>query len=151
MVRRKRLAAVTLLIALGAPFSWADVGGKITGTVKDQTNAVIAGATVVAVNTATGMKQMTKTDEQGSYAFPVLPVGQYEIDVTADGFNPNKTRSLAIDINAALTVDVTLQVSDQNQTVIVTEGAARVGNAATQLGEVIHHQQDTTHSLHRRG
>src|ERR1700737_1597650 len=56
---------------------WADVGGKITGVVKDQTDAVIAGATVAAVSTATGVKKTTKTDEQGSYAFPVLSVGQY--------------------------------------------------------------------------
>jgi hypothetical protein len=150
MIRRNRLAAVTLLIALGAPLSWADVGGKITGTVKDQTNAVIAGATVVAVNTATGVKQTAKTDEQGSYAFPVLPVGQYEIDVTADGFKPNKTRGLAIDINAALTVDVTLQVSDQNQTVTVTEGAAQVETSDTQLGQVIDSKQVTSIPLNGR-
>src|SRR5580692_11623774 len=128
----------------------ADVGGKITGVVKDQTDAVIAGAKVVAINTATGIKQTTKTDDQGSYAFPVLPVGRYEIDVTADGFKPNKTRSLAIDINAALTVDVTLQVSDQSQTVTVTEGAARVETSDTQLGQVINSQQITSIPLNGR-
>ena len=126
----KLTARTALLVALSVLFqlnaAWADVGGKITGVVKDQTDAVIAGATVIAVNTATGVKQTTKTDEQGSYAFPVLPVGQYEIDVKADGFKPNKTKGLAIDINAALTVDVTLQLSEQGQTVTVTEGAAQV-------------------------
>jgi hypothetical protein len=142
------LVALSVLFQLTA--AWADVGGKITGTVKDQTNAVIAGATVVAVNTATQVKQTTKTDEQGSYSFPVLPVGQYEIDVTADGFKPNKTRSLAIDINAALTVDVTLQVSDQNQTVSVNEGAARVETSDTQLGQVIDSKQVTSVPLNGR-
>jgi hypothetical protein len=150
----KPTVRTTLLVALSVLFqltaAWADVGGKITGTVKDQTNAVIAGATVVAVNTATQVKQTTKTDEQGSYSFPVLPVGQYEIDVTADGFKPNKTRSLAIDINAALTVDVTLQVSDQNQTVSVNEGAARVETSDTQLGQVIDSKQVTSVPLNGR-
>jgi len=150
----KPTVRTTLLVALSVLFqltaAWADVGGKITGTVKDQTNAVIAGATVVAVNTATQVKQTTKTDEQGSYSFPVLPVGQYEIDVTADGFKPNKTRSLAIDINAALTVDVTLQVSDQNQTVTVNEGAARVETSDTQLGQVIDSKQVTSVPLNGR-
>jgi Carboxypeptidase regulatory-like domain len=150
----KLTVRTTLLVALSVLFqltaAWADVGGKITGTVKDQTNAVIAGATVVAVNTATQVKQTTKTDEQGSYSFPVLPVGQYEIDVTADGFKPNKTRSLAIDINAALTVDVTLQVSDQNQTVSVNEGAARVETSDTQLGQVIDSKQVTSVPLNGR-
>jgi hypothetical protein len=96
MLRRNRLAIMTLLIALGAPLSWADVGGKITGTVKDQTNSVIPGAIVTALNTATGLKQTTKTDEQGNYSFPVLPVGQYEIDVAAEEFKLNRTQNLAI-------------------------------------------------------
>ncbi len=46
------------LFLLGSPeLAQAAVGGKITGTVKDQTNAVIPGATVTALNTATGVKQ----------------------------------------------------------------------------------------------
>src|SRR5579872_7371657 len=142
------LAALSILFLLNT--AWADVGGKITGVVKDQTDAVIAGATVVAVNTATGVKQTTKTDEQGSYAFPVLPLGQYEIDVTADGFKTNKTSGLAIDINAALTVDVTLQLSEQDQTVTVTEGAAHVETSDTQLGQVIDSKQVTSIPLNGR-
>src|ERR1700730_5968362 len=94
----RRVVLITMGILLAASVGWAEVGGKITGVVKDETEAVIGRATVVAVNTATGVKQTTKTDEQGSYAFPVLPVGKYEIEVTADGFKPNKTRSVAIDI-----------------------------------------------------
>src|SRR5580693_5177044 len=109
------VVALSILFQLNA--AWADVGGKITGVVKDQTDAVIAGATAVAVNTATGVKQTTKTDEQGNYTFPVLPVGQYEIVVSADGFRSSRTRGLTVDINTALTVDVTLEVSEQNQTV----------------------------------
>jgi hypothetical protein len=150
----KLTVSMALVVALSVLFqlnaAWADVGGKITGVVKDQTDAVIAGATVVAVNTATGVKQTTKTDEQGSYAFPVLPVGPYEIDVTAEGFKPNKTRHLAIDINAALTVDVTLQLSEQDQTVTVTEGAARVETSDTQLGQVIDSKQVTSIPLNGR-
>lgn len=147
---RNRIVLTTLGIALVASSGGAEVGGKITGVVKDQTNAVIAGATVAAVNTATGVKQTTKTDEEGSYAFPVLPVGQYEIDVTADGFKPSKTRGLAIDINAALTVDVTLQLSEQDQTVTVTEGAAQVETSDTQLGQVIDNKQVTAIPLNGR-
>lgn len=113
------MAACLSLFSLNV--AWADVGGKITGVVKDRTEAVIAGATVIAVNAATGVKQTTKTDAQGSYTFPVLPVGQYEIDVTADGFKSNETRGLTIDINTALTVDVTLQLSEQNENITVTE------------------------------
>src|SRR6202011_6307195 len=108
-----RIVLIILGMVLAASSGRAEVGGKITGVVKDQSGAVIAGATVVAINTATAVQQTTNTDQQGSYAFPVLPVGQYEIDVTADGFKPNKTNGLAININAGLPVDLTLRVRDQ--------------------------------------
>jgi Carboxypeptidase regulatory-like domain len=142
------VAVLSVLFPLIA--SRADVGGKITGVVKDQTDAVIAGAKVVAINTATGIKQTTKTDELGSYTFPVVAVGQYEIEVVADGFQSYKTSGLTIDINTALTVDVTMQLGDQNETVTVTEGAARVETSDTQLGQVINSQQITSIPLNGR-
>jgi hypothetical protein len=145
-----RMLAAMIACLLSPTLTQADVGGKITGTVKDQTNAAIAGATVTARNTATGLKQTTKTDGQGTYSFPVLPVGQYEIDVSADGFKPSRTPGVAININAALTVDITLQVSEQNQTVTVTENGARVETSDTQLGQVIDSKQVTSIPLNGR-
>jgi hypothetical protein len=147
-LRMMLVAVLSVLFPLIA--TRAEVGGKITGVVKDQTDALIAGAKVVAINTATGIKQTTKTGEQGSYTFPVLPVGQYEIEVAADGFKSYKTSGLTIDINTALTVDVTMQVSDQSQTVTVTEGAARLETSDTQLGQVINSQQITSIPLNGR-
>jgi hypothetical protein len=151
MLRRvNRIVRIILGFALAASSARAEVGGKITGVVKDQSDAVIASATVVAINTATGVKETTKTDDQGSYAFPVLSVGQYEIYVTADGFKPNKTRGFAVDSNAALTVDVTLQLNEQDQSVTVTEGAAQVETSDTQLGQVIDSKQVTSLPLNGR-
>jgi hypothetical protein len=143
------MAAVALCMLLIPP-AWSQSAGKIAGTVKDQTNGTIPGAAVVAINIATGVKQSTKTDEQGSYSFPVLPVGQYEIDVTADGFKPGKAHGLTININAALTVDITLQVSEQNETVTVTEAGARVETTDTELGQVIDSKQVTSIPLNGR-
>lgn len=134
---------VVVLMASSSPIAHADVVGKIAGTVKDQTNAVIPGAMVEAANTATGVKQTATTDEQGNYSFPDLPVGQYEINVTAEGFNASKTPGLTINIGTALTVDVTLRISGQNQTVSVSENAVRVETSDTQLGEVIESKQVT--------
>ena len=45
---------------------------------------MIAGAAVAAINHAAGVKQTTKSDVQGRYSFPVLPVGQYAIEIALD-------------------------------------------------------------------
>lgn len=142
------LAAFSLWFLLGT--ARAQVGGKITGIVKDQTNAVIPGATVVALNIATGVKHETTTSAQGSYSFPIVPLGQYEIDVTAQGFKPNQTQGLTININTALTVDVTLELTGQKQTVTVTGGSSRVETSDTQLGQVIASKQITSVPLNGR-
>jgi hypothetical protein len=147
-VRTALFAALSISFWLSA--GMAEVGGKITGVVKDQTGGIIPGATVVVLNTATGVKQTTVTNAEGTYSFPVLAVGQYDIDVTADGFKPNKTKGLQIDINMALTVDVTLQINEQNATVTVTEGAAQVETSDTQLGQVINSAQVTALPLNGR-
>jgi Carboxypeptidase regulatory-like domain len=133
-----------------AALVWADGGGRITGTVMDQTGAVIPGGTAVLVNTATGVSQTTTTRDDGTYTFPVVPVGDYEIDVTALGFKPYRRTGIVIDINSALTIDVTLQVGQQAQSVTVAEEAARVEATDTQLGQVIGSKQVTEIPLNGR-
>jgi Carboxypeptidase regulatory-like domain len=125
-----------IIVVLVASAVRAEVGGKITGAVKDQTGSVIPGAAVVITNAATGIKQTATTDQDGVFTFPVLSVGQYQIDVTSDGFKPYRKTGLIIDIGSALLVDITLQVLEQDQSIMVTENAAQVETADTQLGQV---------------
>jgi len=132
----KFLILVVLLFTFGSAIR-AEVGGKITGVVKDQTGSVVAGAAVVVTNTETGVKLTATTDQEGVFTFPVLSVGQYEIDVTSDGFKAYRKTGVAIDINSALVVDVTLQVKEQDQSILVTEDAAHVETTDTQLGQVL--------------
>src|ERR1039458_5715513 len=66
----------------------ADAGGSISGTVKDPSGAVIPKATVTATNIDTGVAQVGATNDSGVYSFPALPVGHYNLDVTAAGFRP---------------------------------------------------------------
>lgn len=74
--REKFLFLLVLVFALVSA-TRAEVGGKITGVVKDQTWSVIPGATVVVTNTQTGVKLTTTTDQDGVFTFPVLAVGRY--------------------------------------------------------------------------
>jgi hypothetical protein len=83
----------------------AEVTGKITGVISDQSGSVVMGATVVVTNAATGIKQTIKTDQDGVFTFPVLPVGQNRIDVTLDGFKDYTRSGLVIDIDSALVVE----------------------------------------------
>jgi Carboxypeptidase regulatory-like domain len=126
-----------LVVVLVASAARGEVGGKVTGAVKDQTGSVIPGATVVITNTQTGVKLTATTDQDGVFTFPVLSVGQYQIEMTSDAFKPYRKTGLVIDIDSALVVDVTLQVKEQDQSIMVTEDAAQVETTDTQLGQIL--------------
>jgi Carboxypeptidase regulatory-like domain len=134
---RIKFLLLAVLVSVVVSAVHAEVGGKITGSVKDQTGSVIPGATVVVTNTQTGVKLTVTTDQDGVFTFPVLGVGQYQIDVTSDGFKAYRKTVIGIDINSALVLDVTLQVKEQNQSIMVTEDAAQVETTDTQLGQVL--------------
>lgn len=131
---------------------FAQVGGRITGSVKDPSGAYITAASVVAVNVATGVKQETRTNEQGVYTFPAVAVGRYNIEISAPGFTPYRRSGVAIDVNSAPQVDVTLQLAGQSTTVEVTEeaGQLQVEKSDTQLGQTITSQRITEVPLNGR-
>ena len=92
-----RILLLLIVVVLVASAARAEVGGRITGAVKDQTGSVIPGATVVVTNTQTGVKLITTADQDGVFTFPVLSVGQYQIDVTSDAFKSFTKTGLVID------------------------------------------------------
>jgi hypothetical protein len=77
---------------------FADDGGKVMGTVKDQTGAVLPNADVALASKATGAAQSTKTDSAGTYMFPLVPVGTYTLSVHASGFNPVEHEGVDVNI-----------------------------------------------------
>ena len=127
------------LVLLGTAL--AGVGGSISGTVKDQSGAAIALASVVLVNSSTGVGQSTTADARGAYAFPVLPVGGYVLEVNHPGFRPYRRTGIALDANSSLLLDVTLQVGERSDAVTVSDSAVHLDTYSSQVGEVINGEQ----------
>ena len=149
-VARKKSLIILALMFVFVFVVRAEVGGKITGVVRDQTGSVIPGAAVIVTNTQTDAKLTATTDQDGVFTFPVLSVGQYQIDVNSDGFKPYRKTGLVIDIDSALVVDVTLQLKEQDQSIMVTENAAQVETSDTQLGQVLGSKKVTEIPLNGR-
>ena len=83
---------VSLLFSVPAE---AGTGGSISGIVKDQTSAGIPGATLTLVNLDLKTTYTAKTDAQGLYSFPNLPVGRYDMTIRAEGFKSHERTNLA--------------------------------------------------------
>ena len=152
-VKRLLHAPAILLFLTGfffPAFSWASVGGSISGTVKDPSGSVLPNATVEAREVNKDLTYSTHTDRGGYYALPVLPVGRYELDVQAPGFRDYHRKDIVLDTNAALTLDASLQVGDASETVNVSDNALHVETIGTQLGQVITGSQMTSVPLNGR-
>jgi Carboxypeptidase regulatory-like domain len=137
-VRTPFLILVILSLVFPALSLHAATGGGISGTVADPTGAVVAGATLKLINTAQQTIYQVASDRQGLYGFPNLPVGLYDLTITAPGFASQKKTNLTVDTDSALRMDIALAIGGQSDTVTVTSVAGvQVDTAATQLGEVV--------------
>jgi hypothetical protein len=130
------LLALALIPCL-AIVARADTVGSISGTVTDQTGAVIPDTTVTALNLDTTGLQTTKTNANGFYNFTALPVGRYEIEILREGFEPYKRTGLVIDVNSELRADVVLSMGSQSEEVVVSDTSVHVETESTQVGQVV--------------
>jgi hypothetical protein len=69
--------AAFLLVVFASVSLWAQATAQISGTVKDQSGAVLPGVEITATQTDTGVARTTVTNETGSYVLPSLPTGPY--------------------------------------------------------------------------
>ena len=128
----------------------AQVGGSVSGIVKDQSGGVVPGVTVTATNGVLGTQFNATTDGQGLYTLPKLPVGRYDLTIHIDGFKSQKRTGVPVDADSAVQVNVTLELGSQSETVTVTENQVRVDTVSTQLGEVVSAPKMTTLALNGR-
>ena len=111
--------------------------GTITGRVFDPSAAAIANAAVTAVNQATGIKYIARTNETGNYVIPQLPFGAYEVSIEASGFRRTVNKDIALNVAQTLTLNVTLEVGQVEQTVEVSASGAVLSTSTSDLGTVI--------------
>lgn len=140
-----RLIGCLFLAALSANLRLAAAAGSLSGIIKDPSGASVPHAQITLVNSALKSQFKATSDTRGFYSFPALPVGGYDLRVEAAGFRTQEKTNLAVDTDAALKIDVQLEVGRRSDIVTVTasEGAidTQVESAATHLGEVVSQKQ----------
>jgi hypothetical protein len=114
-----------------------EVSAGITGRVTDPSNAAIIGANVTAKDLARGTVWPTKTNEDGIYAFPRVPAGDYEVSVEAPGFKKFVQERLHLDVNQRARLDVPMVLGTTQESVSVTADAALLQTDTTQVGTQI--------------
>lgn len=94
--------------------------GAITGTVRDESGAIIPGAEVRVTNPSTNQTRDTTTNDEGFYRIPALEPGNYVVVVSRTGFGTIENRQVAVQSANETTFDVDLKAGGVTETVDVT-------------------------------
>ncbi len=108
--------------------------GEIDGIVKDPTDAIIVDATVVATESSTQLKYTTKTNSSGEFLLAQLPVGEYSLTVTAQGFKQAMLSQVVVHAGERLRQTFSMELGEQSESVTVStnSGLLQVESAAIQ-------------------
>ena len=130
-----------LLAALFAGLSdaaWCQSGnGAITGQIRDTSGATVAEAKVTLKDRGTSLTKTFTTEGVGTYRFPGVAVGKYDLIVEKTGFRTFIREGIDIHISEVASMDVELQVGAVNDTVTVTERPPLLQTASTETGGLI--------------
>ena len=139
--RRIILCVAAVLILTAIPAAAQLPTGTILGNVKDSSGASIPGAMVTLRNTDTNLTKTATTEADGSYRFPELPVGHYEIRAEAAGFRTETHTGLNLEVTQTGVINFALQVGATTQQVTISSEIPLVNTQDATLGGTVHEQQ----------
>ena len=113
----------------------------ILGTVTDTTGATVPNTAIQVRNVGTGQIQTIQSDSAGRYNVPDLPVGDYELQATREGFATLVHKGLTLTVGAQLVVDFSLTVGQTQQTVTVEGEVSQVDTTSSSLSTLVNQSQ----------
>ncbi|HEY8224687.1 MAG TPA: carboxypeptidase-like regulatory domain-containing protein [Pyrinomonadaceae bacterium] len=127
---------------ISSAFAQGGSTGAISGTVKDEKGAAVAGAQVEIINAATGVtERSTTTDGNGNFGVTQLPPGTYKIIVSGSGFSKAELPDVKVNVTETATVNVPLKVGQITESVTVVEAASQIQLNSATTGQTL---QSTT-------
>jgi hypothetical protein len=138
-----RYFLLSLFFALVCAGAFAQANSAVTGIVTDQTGAVVGDAKIVLTDPATGATKTTVSSGTGLYDIPGLNAANYNMKVTARGFETFQQNGIVVNISATFRVDVRLTVGAESETVTVQADALAVQSDSNVVSTLINEQQIT--------
>jgi hypothetical protein len=134
-------ASVLCLLTAGSLFAQNN-SGRISGAVTDSSGAVIPGAAVLITNEATRLSTKAVTDRAGFYVAADLPVGSYDVTITAPGFKKTEKAGYDLVDEGHVTADFRLQIGVLTDSVVITAPVGETVNTVSgELGNTVDSQQ----------
>jgi hypothetical protein len=131
------LVCTLFILVLGCTAAWSQgATAQISGTVTDQSGAVLPGVEITATQTETGITRNTITNETGAYILPNLAVGPYKLEAALAGFRSFVQSGIVLQVNSNPAINISLQVGQVAETVEVQANANMVETRSAGIGQV---------------
>ena len=142
---------VVVLLLVFATSVFAQSTASVEGSITDQHGALVGRAEIIANDPAIGITRRVVSDNSGRYQIAALPIGDYRLEVRAQGFQTRVVERLRIEVARKLTQDFQLQVGDLSQEVTVSTSSSELIERATiSVGQVIDRERVQTLPLNGR-
>src|SRR4029077_14516405 len=134
------LAACLLLVFSSSGLRAQSTNASLTGRVIDPSKALISGARIVGVNTATNFRYETTSNPSGEYHLTNLPPGLYELEIEKPGFKKLIKPDVTLHVQDALSIDFEMTLGSASQTVTVEGGAPLLTTESAAVDTVVDRQ-----------
>ena len=132
-----RIYRLAVLLVMSLSVLRAQNAGALSGLVTDASGATIPQADVEVTNSATNAQRTQTTDAQGRYSFAQIQPGTYQVKAKAAGFSDVTVKAVRILVNTATNVDLKLELSGVQQSIVVASEATQVNTQDATLGNAI--------------
>src|SRR5438093_4856559 len=130
----RRACAVLLLgLGLATPVAAQRTTGEIIGKIVDESGSVLPGVTVTLRGAGVAGAPTVVTSETGTYRFPVLPPGTYDLEYTLAGFTTLKRDAIPITVGSIVELDVAMKVGALEESITVSGQSPVVNLASSQV------------------
>ncbi len=130
----------SLVLACAVPSS-AQTFGQISGTVTDASGAILVGASITVTNTQTNAVREAQTNTSGSYVFPALLPGVYNVKVDLQGFQSKVRSGVELQVQQTARLDFSLELGSVEVAVEVTGSAPMINATDATVGTVISNKE----------
>lgn len=103
----------------------------LSGNVKDETGAVVTGASVSVISVTQGFQRTAVSNGEGAFAFPLLSPGRYNVKAEHQGFAPAQVTGVVLNVNDQTIITILLKVGNITQTVEIVDASKLIEESAT--------------------
>ncbi|MBI4876319.1 MAG: carboxypeptidase regulatory-like domain-containing protein [Acidobacteria bacterium] len=138
------------LLVFSVPIASQTITASLEGVVRDPSGALVPGARVQVVNTATNITTRLETRPDGRFLAPSLPPGSYFVSIEASGFKKVERSGIVLQVNQVARIEIALEVGAVTDTVEITAQAPLLESTSSALGQVVENRSITNLPLNQR-